>query len=210
MSTFFEIIKCWVFDVSLSMKSADKPISPEEVTHFIKAYRALEQMPMEDGFAHLRAITPLLPGEDEQEVKAMRQHFRNAWYDKNRAFGQFYLNLSHFRQVYLLQHWDIGDWQDGEYIGTCLRNPYYRIMGRPPAKALQLHQLLKFFENHGIDPQPAPSITLTQLPSPDQRFGNATNWGDYLLTLSNPEPLLRQLIAYEQEAGYDVEIPPAQ
>ena len=82
----------------------------------------------------------------------------------------------HIRQIYLLQHWDIGDWQDGEYIGTCLRNPYYRIMGRPPAKALQLHQLLKFFENYGINPQPAPSIALPQLPPPEKRFGNAANW----------------------------------
>ena len=140
----------------------------------------------------------------------MRQHFRNAWYDKNRAFGQFYLNLSHFRQVYLLQHWDISDWQDGEYIGTCLRNPYYRIMGRPPAKALQLHQLLKFFENYGINPQPAPSISLTQLPPPEKQFGNAANWGDYVLSLPNLESLIRQLITFEPEAGYDADIPPSQ
>ena len=190
------------------MKPVYKPIPLDEVLHFIRSYRALEQMPLEDGFAHLRAITPRFPSEDEGEVRAMRQHFRNAWYDKNRAFGQFYLNLSHFRQVYLLQHWDIGDWQDGEYIGTCLRNPYYRIMGRPPAKALQLHQMLKFFENYGINPQPAPSITLPQLPLSEKRFGNAANWGDYVLSLPYPEPLIRQLVTFEPEAGYDAEIPP--
>lgn len=140
----------------------------------------------------------------------MRQHFRNAWYDKNRSFGQSYLSLSHFRQVYLLQHWSIGDWQDGEYIGTCLRNPYYRIMGRLPAKALQLHQLLKFFENHGINPQPASSVALPQLPLSKKRFGNAANWGDYVLSLPYPELLIRQLITFESETGYDAEIPQPQ
>lgn len=190
------------------MKPAYTPIPLDEVLHFIRSYRALEQMPLEDGFVHLRTITPRFPGDDEDEIKAMRQHFRNGWYDKNRAFGQFYLNLSHVRQVHLLQHWSISDWQDTEYIGTCLRNPYYRIMARPPAKALQLHQLVKFFENHGISPHAASSIKLTQLPPPDKRFGHAANWGDYVLSLPDPEPLIRQLIPFEPEAGYDQEIPP--
>ncbi|WP_236648919.1 hypothetical protein [Spirosoma sp. 209] len=83
-------------------------------------------------------------------------------------------------------------------------------MGRPPAKALQLHQLLKFFENHGINPQLTRQIALTELPDSDKRFGNSANWGDYILSLSDPEPLLRQLIVYEDEAGYDLEITPPQ
>lgn len=114
-----------------------------------------------------------------------------------------FLNLSHFRQIYLLHLWTIRDWQDEEYLGTALRNPFFRIAGRPPAKALQLHQLIKFFENHGINAQLTPQITLTELPEEDKCFGNSANWGDYILSLANPEPLLRQLIGYENEAGYD-------
>ncbi|ADB42802.1 hypothetical protein [Spirosoma linguale] len=192
------------------IKQPIKPIPLDEILNFIRAYRTLEQMPLEDGFAHLRAISPMLLGEKEGELKELRQHFRNQWYDKERHFGLFYLNLSHYRQIYLLNHWEIRDWQDNEYIGMTLRNPYFRIVGRPPAKALQLHQLLKFFENHGINPQLTGQITLTELPDSDKRFGNSANWGDYILSLTDPEPLLRQLIIYEDEAGYDFEITPPQ
>jgi hypothetical protein len=185
------------------MKQSLKPIPAEEILQFIRAYRTLEQMPLEDGFAHLRAVSPVLPGEDEAEVKELRQHFRNQWYTKERHFGLFFLNLSHFRQIYLLHLWDIRDWQDEEYLGTALRNPFFRITGRPPAQAWQLHQLIKFFENHSINPQPTPQITLSELPEGDKRFGNSANWGDYILSLANAEPLLRQFIGYENEAGYD-------
>lgn len=154
-----------------------KPIRLDEILLFIRAYRTLEQMPLEDGFAYLRAISPVLLVEDGSELKELRQHFRDQWYDKECHFGQFYLNLSHYRQIYLLNHWKISDWQDDEYIVTALRNPYFRIVGRPPAKALQLHQLLKFFENHGINPPLTGQITLTELPDSDKRFGNSANWG---------------------------------
>ncbi len=185
------------------MKQSLKPIPAEEILHFIRAYRTLEQMPLEDGFAQLRTISPVLPNDDEAELKELRQHFRNQWYTKERHFGMFYLNLSHYRQLYLLHMWNICDWQDEEYLSTALQNPFFRIVGRPPAKALQLHQLIKFFENHGINSQLTPQITLTELPEDDKRFGNSANWGDYILSLANPEPLLRQLIGYEKEAGYD-------
>jgi hypothetical protein len=186
-----------------------QPIPLDEIQHFIRSYRALEQMPLEDGFAHLRAISPPILGDDQQEEKQLRQHFRNQWYDKERHFGLFYLNLSHDRQIYLLHHWNILDWQDGEYLGTALHNPYFRVMARPPGKALQLHQLLKFFENHGINKQLTGGITLTELPPENKRYGNSANWGDYILSLSNPEGLLRELVAYEPEAGYALELPPA-
>lgn len=72
------------------MKQSLKPIPAEEILHFIRAYRTLERMPLEDGFAHLRAVSPVLPGEDEAEVKELRQHFRNQWYTKKRHFGLFF------------------------------------------------------------------------------------------------------------------------
>lgn len=184
------------------MNKSLPPIPLEDILQFIRLYRTLEQMPLEDGFAHLSAISPVVLGEHEIPVKELRQHFRNQWYDKHRHFGLFFLNLPHYRQIYLLHLWDIRDWQDEEYIGTALRNPAFRILGQPPAKALQLHQLLKFFENNGINTQLTPQITLNELPESDKCFGNSANWGDYILSLSDPEPLLRQLIAYEPEAGY--------
>lgn len=176
----------------------------DDILQFIRSYRALEQMPLEDGFAHLRAITPAVLGEAETDLEQLRQHFRNQWYTKERHFGLFYLNLSHFRQIYLLHLWNIQDWQDEEYLGTALRNPFFRVAGRPPAKALGLHQLVKYFENHGITYWPHSSTLLDHLPQEDgKRYGNAANWGDYILSLPNPEPLLRQLMAVEPEAGYD-------
>lgn len=185
------------------MKPPIQPIPLDEILHFIKSYRRLEQLPLEDGFAELRAITPTVLGDFPLELKDLRQHFRNHWYAKERSFGQFYLNLPHYRQVFLLNHWGIVDWQDQEYIGTALVNPFFRIARRPPAKAYQLHQLLKFFENHGINKELVQGITLTDLPEFKKRFGNSSNWGDYILSLENPEQLLRQLISYESEAGYD-------
>lgn len=119
------------------MNHPQQPIPLQDVLQFIRSYRTLEQMPLEDGFAHLRAISPIILGDDELELNQLRQHFRNQWYDKNRQFGQFYLNLSHYRQLYLLHLWTVHDWQDEEYLGTALRNPFFRIAGRPPAKALQ-------------------------------------------------------------------------
>ena len=180
-----------------------KPIPLEDIIRFIQLYRRLEQMPLEDGFAHLRAISPVLPGDDDTDLKELRQHFRNQWYSKERHFGLFFLNLSHYRQIYLLQLWNIRDWQDEEYLGTAQVNTFFRVAGRPPDKALQLHQLLKFFENHGISQQLTSHITLNDLPEPEKRYGDSANWGDYILSLTDPEPLLRQLIAYEREAGYD-------
>ena len=185
------------------MHARPTPIPLDDILRFIGQYRSLEQMPLEDGFAHLRVISPLMPGEEETALTELRQHLRNQWYTKERQFGQFFLNLSHYRQIYLLQAWNICDWQDEEYVGTASRNPFFRVAGRPPATALQLHQLVKFFENHGINSQLTPQITLTELPVPDKRFGNASNWGDYVLSLAQPEPLLRQLIAYEPQAHYD-------
>lgn len=185
------------------MRPAIKPIPLDDILQFIRSYRGLEQLPLEDGFAQLRAISPKVLGDDAVELKELRQHFRNHWYKKERGFGQFFLNLSHYRQVYLLNYWGIQDWQDEEYLGTCLRNPFVRVAGRPPAKAFQLHQLVKFFENHGINSRLTQTITLTELPASDKRFGNSTNWGEYILSMADPEPLLRQLIGYEPEAGYD-------
>lgn len=148
----------------------------DDILLFIRSYRALEQMPLEDGFAHLQAITPAVPGEREAEVQQLRKHFRDGWYRKERHFGLFYLNLSHYRQLYLLHLWGINDWQDEEYLGTALRNPFFRVAGRPPAKALQLNQLVKYFENHGITYWPHSSTLLDNLPQFDKRFGNSANW----------------------------------
>jgi hypothetical protein len=36
-----------------------------------------------------------------------------------------------------------------------------------------------------------------------QPTGRAAVAGDYILSLADPEPLLRQLIGYEKEASYD-------
>lgn len=169
-------------------------LTTETVIHFIQCYRRLEQMPLEDGFAELRCLT-----ESDNETRSdllLQQHFRNQWFSKERAFGRFYLNLPHYRQIYLLHHWGIQGAEDSIYLFDSVRNPAFALMEKPPAVVWQLQELVKFFENHGINEQLTPSIRLAILPHDvNKRFGNAANWGDYILSLPDPKSVLSPLLA---------------
>ena len=168
-------------------------LATETVIHFIQCYRRLEQLPLEDGFAELRCLTE--SGKDVGDL-SLQQHFRNHWFSKDRAFGQFYLNLPHYRQIYLLHHWGIEGAEDTMYLFDSIRNPAFALMEKPPVIVWQLHELVKFFENHGINEQLTPNIRLAVLPDEmDKRFGNTANWGDYILSLPDPAPVLNCLMA---------------
>ena len=149
--------------------------SADTALHFIRCYRRLEQMPLEDGFAELRCVAT---SDDKTEEQRLRKHFRAHWYSKERAFGRFYLNLPHYRQIYLLNQWDIKDYENATYLWECSRDSRFALMGPPPATARQLHELVKFFENHSIGHEPSLGVVLSDLPEDsDKRFGNSANWG---------------------------------
>lgn len=167
-------------------------MSIDPVIHFIHSYRRLEQMPLEDGFAELACVAK---SDLIEEEKRLRKHFRAHWYSKNRSFGQFYLNLPQYRQIHLLHQWDLTHYEDATYLWECERDSRFALMAQAPPLARQLHGLVLFFENHSINRQVAGRIELATLPvDPDRRFGNSTNWGDYILSLAEPGDLLRQLI----------------
>jgi len=160
-------------------------IPTETVLHFIHCYRRLEQLPLEDGFAELACLSTDQNGERQNEL---RKHFRAHWYSKERAFGRFYLNLPHYRQTYLLHQWDIIDYEDGTYLWECQRDGQFALMGPPPLTTRRLHELVLYFENHGISLRPTPDVVLPSVPDVfAQRFGNAANWGDYILSLPESE-----------------------
>ncbi|SFE88403.1 hypothetical protein [Spirosoma endophyticum] len=167
-------------------------INLEAVLHFIRNYRRLEQMPLEDGFAELACVAK---SDQAGEEKRLRQHFRDHWYSKEKAFGRFYLNLPHYRQIYLLHQWDLLHYEDKAYLWECERDGRFALMAQAPVLAGQLHRLILFFENHGINRQVAAGVELESLPTEfDRRFGNSANWGDYILSLAEPKDLLKQLI----------------
>lgn len=166
--------------------------SADTALHFIRCYRRLEQMPLEDGFAELRCVAT---SDDKKEEQRLRNHFRAHWYSKERAFGRFYLNLPHYRQIYLLHQWDIKNYEDAMYLLECSRDSRFALMGPPPATTRQLHELVKFFENHSIGHEPSSDVFLSDLPDDsDKRFGNSANWGDYVLSLPDPQAVLLQLL----------------
>ena len=167
-------------------------IATDTVLHFIRSYRRLEQAHLEDGFAELACVSA---DPNEEEQKRLRKHFRDHWYSKERAFGRFYLNLPHYRQIYLLHQWNIRDYEDDTYLWECRRDGRFALISSPPTTARQLHRLVLYFENHGINLQPSPDVTLPVVPDVfEKRFGNSSNWGDYILALPEPEPVLTQLL----------------
>ncbi|MEZ0612332.1 hypothetical protein ACAW74_27735 [Fibrella sp. WM1] len=167
------------------MTNVSALIPTETVLHFIRCYRRLEQLPLEDGFAELACVST---DPDEASEQQLRKHFRAHWYSKERAFGRFYLNLPHYRQLYLLHHWEIVHYEDATYLWECQRDSRYALVGPPPLLVRQIHELALYFENHGISLQPSLDVTLPSLPQNFAlRFGNTANWGDYLLALPEPE-----------------------
>ena len=167
-------------------------LNVDQILHFIRSYRRLEQMHLEDGFAELACVAK---SDQAGEEKRLRQHFRNHWYSKERGFGRFYLNLPHYRQLYLLHQWDLVHYEDATYLWECERDGRFALMAEVPPLAKQFHQLILFFENHGINKQVTATIVLDSLPiESDLQFGNSANWGDYILLLDHPEGLLKQII----------------
>ncbi|WP_229374388.1 hypothetical protein [Fibrella rubiginis] len=62
------------------MTNASSVPPAETVLHFIRCYRRLEQLPLEDGFAELACIST---DPDEASQQQLKKHFRAHWYSKD-------------------------------------------------------------------------------------------------------------------------------
>lgn len=118
-------------------------VNVDLVLQFIRCYRSLEQLPLEDGFAELACVAK---SDQTQEEKRLRKHFREHWYSKERAFGRFYLNLPHYRQIYLLHQWGLLHYEDHTYLWECERDGRFALMAPAPLLTRQLHQLVLFLK----------------------------------------------------------------
>lgn len=161
-------------------------------TKFINAYREVEKGApklAEDIINYLEKHTPTA------------QHLCSSWRGRKQDWGSFYLNLSHEFQYKILKFWGMAEPAGEEYAHQVEKNPAKMLFADVPDSIKWPHELLKFFNNHGIDKIPETGITLSSLPPDDRRYGNSANWGDYVLSLpaEERELLLHQIAAYSFE-----------
>lgn len=147
-------------------------ITQETILTFIRFYRKLEKAPVESG---LNLIAVFAQGNQ-------KSHLQDKWAVQGKDFGRFFLNLSWRNKVKLLNVWGIEDPDDSTYLSLDERDPEY-IFGEPPATVKALKSLMVFFLNHGIEEKPSEGIELKKLPDEKKRYGDSTNWGDYILSL---------------------------
>ena len=120
-------------------------------------------------------------------------HLVDSWSGRNNDFGSFFLNLSHNTQADFMEAWGIEVAGKKEYKTALEENPMAIIDAKPPTTVTWLHELVKYFYNNGIGGRK--DIILSNLPDMDKRYGNSTNWGNYILSLSSEgrELVLQQL-----------------
>jgi hypothetical protein len=144
------------------------------VLRLIEKYRRIENATLTSGFAFIKEISR--PG--------LEKHLCGHWKGKNKSFGSFYLNLDHKLQFSILNFWAITHSLDEQYINRVEEDPRAMLFERPTGFLSVAQKLLLFFENHGINPDPAGdgSVDLRVIPKA-KRFGNSANWGDYIISL---------------------------
>jgi hypothetical protein len=174
-------------------------ISVATVLHFIQKYRSLEKASLQEGYVLIRKL---------ELHHSQIQHLCDQWRWKKKNFGEFFLNLSYRTQIGILHLWNIIDTADQEYLLVDeIKDPAVYLFGDPPATVKALHELMIFFNNHGIESfeertsldrnnndVTVPGLTLNVLPHPKKRYGNSSNWGDYIEALEDPDFVLRQIL----------------
>ncbi|WP_130855636.1 hypothetical protein [Olivibacter jilunii] len=151
--------------------------------------------------AEYRKVESATPRVGEELIKAVVKdkgtaaHLCRSWRGRKRDWGDFYLNLSRDVQYGFLKAWGLGRPEGEAYIKEMKANPIAMLWADAPTCIEWPHTLLKFFYNHGISVKPAVGIVLPKLPSEKKCFGNSTNWGNYILSLSDEERknVLRQI-----------------
>jgi hypothetical protein len=117
----------------------------------------------------------------------------NSWFGQKNDFGHFFLNLSHDTQADFMEGWGIEVIGKQEYKTALAENPAAILFAKPPLTVTWLHELIKYFYNNGIGD--GNDLILSNLPEDDKCYGNSTNWGNYILSLSSEgrELVLQQL-----------------
>lgn len=150
---------------------------------FIKQYRAME-------VSSLPAIKKMIRSIVEP---SQFNHLFESLAGRKNDFGSFFLNLSYKTQANFLISFKIDVPGYHEFVSELNSSPAAYAYATPPMLVSQLHELLKFFNNNGIHENAVPGIKLYHLPA--DCYGNSTNWGKYILSLSMPDQLtiLKQL-----------------
>lgn len=174
--------------------SSDKTISTLSVLKFIERYRALEKAPYQEGYNLIYRLGLNV---------STYQHLCAHWKGKKKHFANFFLNLGHETQIKLIQQWGFVDQDDERFLSRKEENPISVLFTEPPATIKAFHKLLLFFNNHEINSfkpytshysqQEIPGFNLTVQPPEKKRYGNSANWGDYILSLDDPDYVIRQI-----------------
>lgn len=125
-------------------------------------------------------------------------HFIRSWNGRKNDFGDFYLNLSWLMQYRILKFWELADSAGDKYAAALLENNIATLFLDPPQCVMWPSELLKFFYNHGIMEECERGVYLTHMPVSEKRYGNSSNWADYIISLPLDEKkkLLKQITEY--------------
>lgn len=150
----------------------------EQTLLFIRQYRKMEDG---DDAANRSIILRNVP-------EHVADHLWSSWKGRGNDFGDFFLNLDHATQANFIESWGIPVPELEQYKADLKRDPIAALFLDPPPMVHWLHELLKFFYNHGIMNKCASGVYLKTIPdNTEKRYGNSRNWADYILALDEAE-----------------------
>lgn len=150
----------------------------EQTLTFIRQYRKMEEG---DDTINRKIIISNVPDH-------VADHLWSSWKGRGNDFGDFFLNLGHATQGNFIESWGISIPGLEQYKADLDRTPVSALFRDPPPMINWLHELLKFFYNHGIMHQCAPGVYLKTIPADkEKQYGNSRNWADYILGLDEVE-----------------------
>lgn len=150
-------------------------VSPEQILWFISMYNRFEKMPIPEGCQEIRFLF--------RDEASKASHLCDKWRWKKRVFGSFYLNLDYPSQMRFLHRWEIKSEEDSTYLDQYHSDHMAPLFLDPPANVKVFHNVILYFENHGINEWPSKDIQLEHVPAMRFRFGNTRNWARYILSL---------------------------
>lgn len=158
-----------------------------EAILFLQAYRNFENSDIETNETFIkRIISP----------EWIAEHLCDSLGGEGHNFGGFFLNLDHTIQGDFISSWGIN--VDGlqKYKEEQQNDPEASLFEPAPVTIMWLHGLVKYFYNNGIVDKN--DLVFPNLPPFDKRYGNSSNWGNYILSLSSEdrEFVLQQLYTH--------------
>lgn len=161
----------------------------EQLLTFINSYRELEKSSTRKANDIIKEVFTIT--SDSLQIYF---HLCDSFAEKNKSFGQFFLNLEYIRIIYAVRSWGIIDPLDEQYVKNCNEDMHFEFLNEPTGVSHAIRLMILFFANRGIDSNPIPGMYLENLPTQQKmRYGNTANWGDYVLSLTNPDLFFEQL-----------------